>query len=83
MLECLYQHTKKTKKKKMTRGCTDSTLTEGGGDADAGTPQDSTSPFHVMLGRAVTDVKTLGKELFVFFGDLDVCLRFVTDTSDV
>lgn len=31
------------------------------------------SPFHQLIGRKLEDVQTLGKELFMYFGDL--CLR--------
>ena len=31
------------------------------------------STFHQLIGRELDDVQTLGKELFMYFGDL--CLR--------
>ena len=36
---------------------------------------DKPSVFHSLEGRKVTDVKTLGKELFVFFDHPASCLR--------
>jgi len=36
--------------------------------------QEKQTPFHKLLDNKITDVRTLGKELFVFF-DQDFCLR--------
>jgi hypothetical protein len=34
---------------------------------------DGSSPFHQLIGKSLDGVQTLGKELFMYFGDL--CLR--------
>ncbi|XP_052797137.1 endonuclease 8-like 3 isoform X1 [Mya arenaria] len=37
------------------------------------------SPFHQLIGRHLEDVQTLGKELFMYFGDICLRVHFLMD----